>query len=157
MQAMVAPAGTTTLAIGGGSEQMLAQTFTVVREGTLTGVALPLGCASGTLEIEIRALVGEEPGTDVLAAQSFPAADFVTPVTVFKVFALPGTAVAAGDRLTLVLRNPSGSCGVTRGADGDLYPDGSSWFDARPNAPGWVRRSTSGEDDLAFMIMMDVS
>jgi hypothetical protein len=143
--------------IGGASEQQLAQTFTLVHAGTLVGVFLPLGCASGELEIEVRDLAGDEPGTTVLSSGSYPAAAFVTGVPVFKLFRLPALPVSAGDRLALVLRNPTGSCGMATAPEGDPYPAGEAFFDARPNAPGWQRLFGSDVLDLAFQVMLEVS
>lgn len=146
-----------THAIGGASEQQLAQTFTIVRDGTLAGVFLPVGCGSGQLEIEIRNVEGDEPGTTVLGSQHFSAESIVTDVTVFKLFRLPGLPVSAGDRLAMVLRNPTGSCGMASGPEGDPYPGGEAFFDARPNPPGWLRLFGRGVNDLAFQVMLEVS
>lgn len=146
-----------TQAIGGSSEQKLAQTFTINREGILTGVFLPLNCSSGELDVEIRDVAGNEPGTAVLSSGSFNAESIVTEVTVFKLFRLPDVAVSNGDRLTLVLTNSSGTCGVSSGPIGDLYTDGEGFYDARPNPPGWPRflDFDSTAQDLAFQVLLE--
>jgi len=146
-----------TQAIGGASQQQLAQTFTLAHAGTLVGVFLPVGCRSGQLEIEVRDLAGDEPGATVLSSGGYPAGAFVTGVTVFKLFRLPPLPVSAGDRLAIVLRNPTGSCGLATAAAGDSYPEGEAFFDARPNAPGWQRLFGGGVLDLAFQVMLEVS
>lgn len=146
-----------THAIGGSSEQKLAQTFTISYNGTLTGVFLPLNCSSGELNVEIRDITGDDPGTSVLSNQSFNADSIVTNVTVFKFFSLPDLAVSNGDRLTLVVTNSSGTCGMSSGPIGDSYPDGEGFYDARPNAPGWVRFADfdSTAQDLVFQVLIE--
>ena len=106
-----------TWAIGGDSQQQLAQTVTVGLSGTLEGLMLPIACASGRLVIEIGALNGEVPGDVVLARRRFDAAEVPaigSPFRpVFRLFRLGrGLSSAAGDRFAVVLRNPTGSCGI---------------------------------------------
>lgn len=144
-------------AIGGSSEQKLAQTFTINRNGTLTGVFLPAGCSSGSLEVEIHNVDGGEPGTTVLSSEMFEADSIVTEVTVFKLFSLPASTVSAGDSLALVLSNSGGSCGMSSAPIGDSYLGGEGFFDARPNQPGWVPFSNfdSTSHDLAFQVLLE--
>lgn len=149
-------AGAPTQAVGGPSEQQLAQTFTLDRDGTLVGVYLPLSCASGQLELEIRSLDGDEPGATVLESASFAADVFIAEVAVFRRFPMSALAVSNGDRLALVLRNPTGSCGLAGGVEGDPYAGGEGFFDARPNPPGWRRLFGEGGSDLPFQIMLEI-
>lgn len=146
-----------THAIGGSSEQKLAQTFTINYDGSLTGVFLPLDCSSGELSVEIRNVDGSLPGTTVISSESFPADSIVTDVTVFKLFSLPASTVSSGDQFTLVLSNETGTCGMSSGPIGDPYTDGEGFYDARPNAPGWVRFSDfdSTAGDLSFQILLE--
>lgn len=146
-----------TSAIGGGSEQMLAQTFTIEREGTLAGIYLPIGCSDGILEIEIRNVEADEPGSIVHSSQVFEADDIVRDVSVFERFRITALTVAAGDRLAFVLKNESGSCGMARGPVGDSYTGGEGYFDARPNAPGWRPLTIgTGIHDLPFLIVLEL-
>lgn len=156
IQPIIVP-DSSTHAIGGSSEQKLAQTFTINHNGTLTGVFLPLDCSSGDLDIEIRNVDGDEPGTTVLTNQRFNADSLVTGVTVFKLFSLPGLMVSTGDRMTLVLNNSGGTCGMSSGPIGNPYTGGEGFFDARPNEPGWVPFSEfdSTAQDLAFQVLLE--
>ena len=121
-----------TQAIGGSSEQKLAQTLTINHDGTLTGVFLPLDCSSGELSVEIRNVAGSLPDTTVVSSNSFPADSLVTNISVFKLFKLPATTVSTGDQLALVLSNESGMCGISSGPVGNPYRDGEGFYDARP-------------------------
>jgi len=147
------------LAIGGTSEQQLAQTVTVARDGHLRGVFLPVSCDSGRLVIEIRNVdLAGAPGAVVLARHMFDSED-VTPVgPIFRYFKLghdAGLSFAAGARFAIVLRNPTGSCGISRGPSLDSYIRGAGFFDARPNPPGWIPFSeTETRVDLPFMTVM---
>lgn len=151
-------AGETTLAIGGASEQKLAQTFTVGLAGRLAEVRFPIGCENGRLDVEIQGTTatGEPDGT-VLVRRSFRAEALpgVVPAT-FVSLALPRRlTVAPGDVLAVVLTNESGTCGVASAPDGDSYPAGRAWFDARPNPPGWLPLAPgSAEDDLPFQTVV---
>jgi hypothetical protein len=151
-----ASAGTS--AIGGASQQILAQVVTSGRAGRLTEVRLPVACSSGNLIVEIRyvsSTTGEPVGTAV-SAETIAGATVPAPT--------PGTAppfrrvrlsvpvwVGLGDRLAIVLSS-AGQCAIWSGPVGDPYPGGHAWFDARPNAPHvWVRANVgTGRDDLPF-------
>ncbi len=152
----VLDAETGTNAIGGGSEQILAQTFTIERNGNLTGIYLPIGCSDGNLEIEIRNVEADELGSTVHSSEVFSADDIVRDVRVFQLFALPFLSVSAGDQLAFVLQNESGSCGMARGPEGDSYRGGEGFYDARPNAPGWRSITIgTGIHDLPFLIVLE--
>lgn len=147
------------LAIGGASEQQLAQTVTVARDGHLRGVFLPIGCESGRLAIEVRNVdLTGAPGAVVLARHMFDSED-VTPIgPIFRYFKLGNDSdlsFTAGARFAIVLRNPTGSCGIFRGPALDSYTRGAGFFDARPNPPGWIPFSeTETRLDLPFMTVM---
>ena len=146
-----------TQAIGGSSEQILAQTFTVERDGTLTGIYLPLGCADGALKIELRNIEDELPGADILSENSFEADDVMSEVGVFERFRFPGVSVTSGQELSFVLKNETGSCGMSRGPEGDSYTGGEAYFDARPNEPGWRPLTIgTGIHDLVFLMIMEL-
>ena len=140
------------LAIGGDSQQMLAQTVTVGRGGKLIGVSLPIGCDSGALVIEVRTLEGDQPGALVLRQRRFTPGEIPSLLAGFPFFRLgDGLSFAKGDRFALVFRNPTGSCGIFQAPGGDTYTAGEAFFDARPNQPGWVRFSdTQTAVDLPF-------
>jgi hypothetical protein len=146
-----------TQAIGGGSEQILAQTFMVERDGSLTGIYLPIGCSDGTLEIEIRNVEDDLPGSTLLAENSIEAGDVRSGVGVFERLRFPEVSVTAGQQLSFVLKNESGSCGMNRALEGDSYTGGEAYFDARPNEPGWRPLTIgTGIHDLVFLMVMEL-
>ena len=124
------------LAIGGASEQKVAQTVTAGMDGPLAAIQIPVGCDSGTLVVEIVALDGDRPGTRVLGRAEVPAVDLPAPPDFRTVVLERPVRMSAGDRFAIVLRNPTGICGLLRGPDGDSYSRGEGYFDARPAAPG---------------------
>jgi len=148
-------AGSLTLAIGGPSEQMLAQTVTVGLDGRLAEVRFPIGCEDGVLDVEIQGTTATgEPDGVVLVRRSFAASRLpgVVPAT-FETLGLPRRlAVSPGDTLAIVLRNDSGSCGLASPPAGDTYPGGQAFFDARPNPPGWLPLSPVA--DLPFQTVV---
>lgn len=153
------------LAIGGASDEQLAQVFTVGSSGQLVEVGLPIAC-SGTepliLQIQGVAVNGEPDGT-VLRAESYPAAglpSFAPDPPSFRIFALSvPLPVVAGQQLAIVLDSP-GECGIFQGPLGDPYPGGDAWFDADPNPGGWLPL-TDGLDpadhryDLPFQTFLE--
>lgn len=147
------------LAIGGFSDQRLAQTVTVGADGRLTAVFLPVSCDSGELLVEIRDVASNEPGPNVLAHQRVRAASLPFR-TLSLLVSIPFRApldLRAGDRIAIVLDNPSGSCGLARGPIGDSYGGGEGFFEALPNPPGWVPFvATPIRQDLPFLIEMRV-
>jgi len=150
------------LAIGGESEQKLAQIVTAGVAGRLAEVWLPVGCASGTLVLEIQGVTpGGEPDGVVLKKRTFQASHLpaVLPPVLQQFRLGPSLRLAAGDRFAIVVSNPTGSCGLSPGPPGDSYGGGEAFFDARPNPPGWELLILSGEvttRDLAFQTFMVV-
>jgi hypothetical protein len=147
------------LAIGGASQEKLAQTVTVGRDGRLRGVFLPIGCDSGRLVVEIRNVESSgAPGSVLLARRAFPAEQVTGFGPVFRYFRLGDDhdlLFVAGSRFAIVLRNPTGTCGILRGPVGDTYTGGSGFFGALPNPPGWVPFfPTETRLDLPFMTVM---
>lgn len=149
------------LAIGGVSQEKLAQTVTVGHDGRLRGVFLPIGCDSGRLIVEIRNVEPNgSPGIVLIARHAFPAEQVTAIGPLFRYFKFGDDddndlTFLAGSRLAIVLRNPTGTCGIFRGPVGDTYTGGSGFFDALPNPPGWVPfSSTETRLDLPFMTVM---
>jgi hypothetical protein len=148
-------------AVGGASQQKIAQSVTAGMNGPLAAVELPIACSSGTLIVEIVALdAAGRPTSRVLGSASVPAADLppVTPPEFRRISFRPPIPMSAGDRFAIVLRNPTGSCALNRCPPGDPYPGGESFFDARPNPPGWISHKETGEpsDDIPFRTLIDV-
>jgi hypothetical protein len=155
------------LAIGGSSEQILAQVVTPGTSGMLTEVRLPIGCDSlATLRVEIRGLIEGKPDGSLLAAETFagnsppffPRSGVVT-LRSF-IFSAPA-AVEAGTPIAIVLSAtgvaPLIGCGVFQGPIGDSYPGGNLYYDARPNpAMVWVCvcEFSGARFDLPFQIVV---
>lgn len=143
-------------AIGGQSQQILAQVVAPGRNGRLTEVRLPVTCSNGNLIVEVRyvsSTTGEPVGTAV-SSQTIDGTTIMSaglpPVWRRVVFDVP-VWVGVGDRIALVLSS-AGQCAIWSGPVGNSYGGGSAWFDARPNAPHvWVRSNVgTGRDDLPF-------
>jgi len=147
-----------TNAIGGSSEQKLAQTITVGQNGVLKGVYLPVSCESGKLIIEIRDVISGIPGNTILAKRKISATRFSHVVSSFRYFSFKeNLTLIAGEQISIVLRNPTGSCGLAKAETGDTYSEGDGFFDSRPNAPGWIPFfSSNAALDLPFMTVIKV-
>jgi hypothetical protein len=142
------------LVIGGSSQQKLGQTITVERQGELRAVYLPIACSSGLLTIDIRDVDSTgKPGTAVLARRYFTRSSAPSIGPVFTRFKIGGIHFNPGDRFAIVIANSSGSCGIFNGPLGDTYVMGDGYFDARPNAPGWIpfAQFAGSRRDLPFL------
>ena len=144
------------LAIGGNSEQILAQVVTTGITGPLVGINVPVG-GSGNLLVEIQGVTGAEPDGSILLSQIFPG-----PLSGFGtfmplMFSTP-ISFSDGDVFAIVLSS-TGALGMSQAPIGDTYIGGSGFFDSRPNAVGvWVPLSVDGNpDDLAFQTVVSVA
>ena len=145
------PAAATTLALS--STQKLIQSFTAGLTGRLAELGLPIGCDSGEVIVEIYD--ADPAGLPIEGTRrlhrTYDANLFPTIVTAeFQPLLLGGrVGVTAGERLAIVLSNPSGFCGIQLSLPGDAYLDGTGWYDdptdTFPPAP-----LGNGTDDLAF-------
>jgi hypothetical protein len=152
--------GNTFLAVGGGSEEKLAQAFTAGRSGYLTDVTLPIGCTAGAiLNVTIQEVTAAGPTGVILASESVPGVNLPPPAGNWRIIEFCDPARVVGKRqyaLTLQVANPAtDSCGVEVGPAGDTYTPGLAYFDARPNPPGWL--AMLPESDLAFQTYLDSS
>lgn len=153
-------------AVGVASEQKLAQVVTAGITGTLDEVRMPVSCSSGDLQVEIQGVnASGVPNGVVLASETFSAAEMPTfaggsyggNVVFLRPFNFSSpTAFNAGDQFAIVLEAVAGgSCALYQGpATGDSYPGGKSFFDARPNQPGWVETFGTTRLDYPFMTKM---
>jgi len=146
-----------TLAIGGDSEQKLAQVITVGKTGSLVEVRFPLGCGpDAILRTEVQGVTDGLPNGRVIALQStagsilsWPEIGFVNSI----IFTNPAYVVA-GSEIALVLSATRNSCGMWPGPVGNPYPGGDAYYDSRPNVPGvWVPMSY-GRQDLVFQTIV---
>jgi PKD repeat protein len=153
------------LAVGGGSEQKLAQVVTTGASGYLRSVKLPIGCGSDLL-VEIVGVTDGAPNSTVLTSELFPSAS-MSPIVdgswVEITFSTPvyltvGTSFAIAVSVPDV---PSGSCGYVPGPESSPYSGGDGFYDSRPNAPGWIRLLYNpGEPfrpDLPFQTIMTLT
>jgi len=149
------PSPSFSLAIGGQSDQVLAQVVTAGVSGTLVGVNLPLLGSSGVLTLELQGVTNGLPNGTSLLFEPFAGAAIPAPGTdgFRELTFLSPVAFSAGDMFAFVLRSPN-SFGINPTLPGDPYGGGSAFFDSRPNPPGvWVPLSRS--DDLAFQTVVD--
>lgn len=150
---------TYTFAIGGASEQKLAQVFTAARTGKLTHVTVPVECeTAATLTVNIVKAPGGVPSGSILAQQVLAGSTFPaivpSPAVGFRIVRFDNpTAVFAGVQYAVTLEATGDSCGVFPGPAGDSYPGGTAYFDARPNPPGWVPMMPV--TDLAFQTFVE--
>lgn len=150
------------LGLGGDSEQMLAQSFTVGVDGDLVGLRLPIaGCGRGDLVLELRMLsAAGMPDGAVVRSVRIAGGDVPAAYAGFQDFFFPaGVAVSAGDVFAFVARvdGEDGYCSYATSPTGDLYPRGQGFFDARPNPPGWIsfKEFAGSPQDLAFFTLME--
>jgi hypothetical protein len=148
-----------TLAVGGASQQKLAQVVTAGRTGRLTDVTIPIMCQPGAkVLVSIQKTAGGVPTGSVLAQTVLPGTQFPTlfasPAVGFRIvrFDTPAT-VSTGQVYAIVLEAFGDSCGVFGGPAGDSYSAGTAYYDARPNPPGWL--AMSPVSDLAFQTFVE--
>ena len=141
---------TRTLALGGGSEQKLAQVITAGVTGSLKEIRLELGGSTGVLIVEIQAVSDGAPNGVVLAAVNvapgtLPASCCSEP---FESVVFPNPpSMASGSQFAVVLRS-TGNHATVSSQEANPYARGGTFFDARPNRPEWIPLSPTG--DLAF-------
>jgi hypothetical protein len=146
------------LAIGGQSDQILAQVVTSGIPGSLEAVGLPVACSSGSLTVEIQRVTGDVPDgfvwiSEMIPAESLPSFYPAPPSFRNTAFTTP-VFFPAGVRFAIVLSS-SGQCGIFQGPPGNPYAGGDGFFDSRPNPHGWVRLGEFGQADLPFQTLVD--
>jgi hypothetical protein len=128
------------LAIGGASQQRLAQVVTTGVSGSLVAVRLPVACDAGSnLVVQIQSVDDTTPTGVVLTSQTISGATLPpTNPPIFRnlAFANPVSFVA-GDEFAIVVSS-AGSCAISQGPAADSYPGGEAFFESLPNPPGWV-------------------
>lgn len=150
-----------TYAVGGPSAQVLYQSLTVGLGGRLAELRLPIGCESGQVILEIfdadsNGLPIPESSarlTRRYRADFFPVEVFID----FQTLPLGGrVSVNPGDRIVIVLSNPTGSCGIAAGQNGDGYLAGTGHGDdtTNPFPPVPLNISPGGGDDLPFQTLV---
>jgi hypothetical protein len=154
--APVDPVAPTTWALS--PTQNLIQSFTVGLHGRLAELDLPIGCASGEVILEIYdALPSGLPDTTALRLRRSYAANLFPLIVSAEFQPLPlggRVGVNPGDRLTLVLSNPTGSCGIQFGIAGDPYLGGTGIADDPTDSYPGAPLILSGTDDLPFQMFV---
>lgn len=96
---------TTSLALGGSTQQRLAQSFTVLRSGVLSHLTLPMSCQPKALvTVTIKKLKGGWPSGAVLSTQRVPGFAFTTipsPAAGFRIVEFSRPVHPAPGRLRL--------------------------------------------------------
>lgn len=146
-----------TLAVGGSSQQRLAQTLTVEVGGQLAGVFLPISCANGRVLVEIRDVKGDLPGARILASQSVRAADLDAPFRFTFVDMRSKHVFTPGMQVAIVVGNDKGSCGLAPAPVSVAYAGGRGSFEALPNPAGFIPFSDfpGTADDLPFQLVLE--
>ncbi len=151
------------LGIGGDSAQKLAQTFRPGVTGDLVALRLPVvGCGRGDLVIEIR-VAGPDGSPDGALLNTTRVDPALVPsggraLHEFRLSAPLRVRRSAGYAFTLRMDPEAPAyCSYAHSPLGsDLYPDGSAYFDVRPNPPGWIEsRTLGGQSDLGFETIVD--
>jgi hypothetical protein len=155
------------LAIGGQSEQRLAQTVTARRSGLLSFVRLPIGCGDPADEVEVSIQgVGSDglPNGSTLTSKTVPGSALPPPAPGFPAFRtvrLPSpVAVSSGFRFAIVL-TPAGlpACGILQGPVGDPYLRGTGFYagtDPTFGDSGWIPLAPGvPRADLPFQTIVD--
>ena len=158
------------LAIGGGSDQKLAQVFTPAVSGALTEVRLAVGCTGADLVVEIQGAsslggIGGGPNGSVLGSQTFAGATLDGfPAALRSLPLAAPVQLAAGLPYAIVLRAANqtssfSSCASYQATPGDTYSGGNMYFIAAPNSPtAWICNCEFGPTvplDLPFQTVVE--
>lgn len=148
------------LTLGGSYEQKLAQVVTAGMDGHLVEVRFPVICSpsSESVRFEIQAVTADKPNGVVIAWQDISASAlpvFYPEPPEFRGIRFSSPAQLAAGQSFAIVMSTSAECSVIPGPVGDTYEGGDSWFDSRPNPPGWVRVCDfGGPCDLPFQTVM---
>lgn len=147
------------LALGGSSQQRLAQAFKVDVGGYLSHLTLPMSCQpKARIHITIEKTSGGVPNGSVLAYEVVPGHVFSsvpTPAVGFRIVEFGSPVKLGPGQYAFTLTAKDGDCGVYAGPVGDSYPGGKGYFEALPNPPGWIELfDAAGTRDLAFQVFM---
>ena len=153
-----------TRALGGATEQKLAQSVTAGISGRLVEVHVPVACGSGEVILEIFGVSDSgAPASPAVAREILPAAEFarLTDPPAFHRFVIdPAPRFAAGDRFMIALRDKSGACEMWLSPAGDTYPPGDGWFvNNTPPTTDWTRNADTPElfEDFPFKTFVDTT
>lgn len=158
-----APYGEETIVVGGVRDNVVSQSVTAGLTGNLMRIEVGVGCDGGALILEI---VNLEPGREaprvgapVRASVTIDAATIPNPPALHTFELDDWPSMHSGDRFAIVLRNPTGSCTLMKGAmavDGSSYPRGEAFFRAAA-FDGWLQFLDFGKTgDIGFKTIVNV-
>lgn len=154
--------GNPPIAVGGSSEQMIAQTYESRRDGTLDHVQLVIGCSigsPGTVTVELREVLSDGTPSNVVLAATTLLADSFPSEAAPEDIAMPAAPITSGTEYALVLSaTDDAQCSTRQGGSSMWRSSGvrDAFYDARPNPPGWVPWIYRGIDGaLPFSIYVD--
>ncbi len=131
-----------------------AQTFTVGLAGQLTRIDVGLNPSSGILSVDLTDTIAGEPGSTVLASDTFSAGFSTGPGLYSFDFTPFNVMVNVGDVLAFSLAGDPGSAFGVFAFDGDAYPGGLDFNRVNSVGPSWVDFSSS-QVDLRFRTWVD--
>ncbi len=158
-QPIIDGASPTVFAIGGSSEQKLAQSFTVGATGLLTEVRFPVACSpTAELSVQLQGVSAGQPdgvalATQTVAGTALPGFGSEPPTFRAIVFDEPAQ-VSAGSQYFVVLDATNDTCALVPGPVGDPYAGGNGYFASPPNV-GWVCGCEFSRFDYPFQVLVD--
>lgn len=154
--------GDAPVAVGGDSEQMLAQTYESRRDGTLDHVRIVIGCSIGSpgkVTVELREVLSDGTPSHVVLAATTRLADSFASAAILEDIAMPAIPITSGTDYALILSATADAQCATRQGGNEMFRSSGvrdAFFDARPNPPGWVPWIYFGIDGaLPFSVYVD--
>ena len=129
---------------GTNSDQKVAQVVTAGVTGTLVEVRLAVTCTPGAaMSVQIQGVTAAgAPDGNILSSASVQPGMLPADGSLRGITLATPLAVSVGTQFAIVaIGPPTNSCAITFGPPGETYPGGRSFFDARPNLPGWVENT----------------
>jgi len=142
------------LGLGGNSEQKVAQVVSPGAAGNLVEVRLVVSCSPGAaITVQIQGVTSAgAPDGNVLSSRTIEPGPLPLDTTSMRSIRLTTPlTVSVGKRFSIIAIGPqTDSCGIILGPGGDTYPGGKSFYDARPEPPGWKENTA----DLPFQTLV---
>jgi hypothetical protein len=130
-----------TIAVGGQSDQSLAQVFTSMATQVLRSVSLPIGCTQDTtIRIEIQEVTDGQPNGRVLSSQVSYPEQVNVPVGLPVEYQMPPVRLSENQNFAVVLytdpllsHGEEISCGIKPLIDRDVIPTGNAYYKSHSN------------------------
>ena len=152
------PYGMETIDVGGALNIVVAQTVTAGMTGDLMRVELGVGCAGGELILEIVSVPpgASLPGTAVRSRTAISTASIPNPPAPRTFDLARWPSISSGESFAIVLRNPTGTCTLLKGGDGDPYRSGAGFFQRASFPVAWLQFLDFGDSgDLGFKTIIN--